>query len=96
VFNPTREAVERRLDTLLPPDERDLDLPELQAVVEEEYAKGDYKPGAREVRLDVFHNYRAADPRLLRGTFNGPNDREFDVEGGLYQQVSRLYAMKRG
>lgn len=84
--NPTKAAVERRIDERL---SAEADLADIVRVAREEYEGPAFDPSARVVRLDVFHNFFAADPRLPRGVFTGPNDREFDRHGPVYGEVFR-------
>jgi hypothetical protein len=83
-INPTAVVVEERIDKRLSDD---ADLVDTLEVVREEYGRSGYDPEARLMRMDTFHNIFAAPPRLARGIFAGPQDREFDVEGSEYIEV---------
>jgi len=86
VFNPTKAAVERRIDELTAADAT---FEEAYSVAEAELAKPDFDENARVGRLDGYHNIYAADPRLPRGTFAGRTDREIDLDGSVYTEVYR-------
>jgi hypothetical protein len=84
--NPTVADVESRIDERLSDD---ADGAEIAEVVHEEYGRPDYDASAYVLGLDTFHNIFAAAPRLPRGTFAGPRDREFDALGPEYGEVFR-------